>query len=89
LKQIHDYIQKGSLPSNEKIAKKICTQAVHFAVILYFIDSKQQGRKRVAVPLHLQEKILMEYHGGVMAGHFSGDRLYKLVSRQWWWEITQ
>jgi len=45
----------------------------------------QQGRKRVAVPLHLQEQILMEYHGGVMAGHFSGDRLYKLVSRKWWW----
>ena len=21
-----------------------------------------------------------------MAGHFSGDRLYKLVSRHWWWE---
>ena len=21
-----------------------------------------------------------------MAGHFSGDRLYKLISRHWWWE---
>ena len=62
---------------------------MHFAVvdnILYFIDSKHKGKRRAAVPAHLQEKILKENHGGVMAGHFSGDRLFKLVSNKWWWE---
>jgi len=89
LKEIYDYIQQSSLPDDKRMAKKISAQAVNFAVldgILYLIDSKQQGRKRAAVPHHLQKQILMEYHGGIMAGHFSGDRLYKLVSRHWWWE---
>ena len=43
-------------------------------------------RKRAVVLAHLQEQILKEYHGGVIAGHFSGDRLYELVSHHWWWE---
>ena len=77
------------MPKDEQQAKKVCRQVIHFAVvdsILYFIDSKKQGRKRAVVPAHLQEQILKEYHGGVMAGHFLGDRLYKLVSCYWWWE---
>jgi len=85
LKQMYDYLQQGSLPDDERTAKKISAQAMNFAVVddvLYLIDPKQQGRKRAAVPHHLRRQILMEYHGGVMAGHFSGDRLYKLVSRQ-------
>lgn len=89
VKELYDYVARGTMPRDEQQAKKICGQAVHFAVIddiLYFIDSKPQGRKRAVVPAHLQEQILRENHGGIMAGHFSGDRLYKLVSRHWWWE---
>ena len=89
VKELYDYVASGIVPKDEQQAKKVCGQAIHFAVvdsILYFIDSKKQGRKRAVVPVHLQEQILKEYHGGVMAGHFSGDRLYKLASRHWWWE---
>ena len=27
-----------------------------------------------------------EYHGGNLAGHFSGPRLYKTLARRWWWQ---
>ena len=27
-----------------------------------------------------------EYHAGEMSGNLSGPRIYKTMSRQWWWE---
>ena len=29
---------------------------------------------------------MLENHGCIMAGHFSGQRLYNAVSRRWWWD---
>ena len=89
VKELYDYVASGIVLNDEQQAKKVCGRAVHFAVvdsILYFVDSKKQGRKRVVVPAHLRNQILRESHGGIMAGHFSGDRLYKLISHHWWWE---
>ena len=53
--------------------------------IHYFIDQKARGRKRVAVPKHLWEEILAQSHGGKHAGHFSGGKLYRAISRSWCW----
>jgi len=56
LKILYDYLVNESLPPDEQQARKICAKAVNFAVvdnILYFIDPKQQGRRRAAVPAHL------------------------------------
>ena len=38
----------------------------------------------MAVPVHLREDILRESHGGLLAGHFSGAKLYQAVSRLRW-----
>ena len=87
LRILYDYVVSGSVPSDEQQARKICGKGVNFVVIdniLYFIDPKHQGKRRVAVPAHLQDQILRENHGGIMAGHFSGDRLYELASGKWW-----
>jgi len=27
-----------------------------------------------------------EHHAGILAGHFSGPRLFKAISRRWWWK---
>lgn len=65
VKELYDYVARGKVPEDKQQANKLCGQAVHFAVIddiLYFIDSKQEGRKRVVVPAHLQEQILKENH---------------------------
>ena len=29
---------------------------------------------------------MRENHSGLMAGHFSGNRLYNVLLRHWWWE---
>lgn len=82
LQRLVAYLESGELPPQPK-AQKVVSQALHFAKIdgiLYFVDQKAGGRKRVAVPRHLQEEILAQYHGGKYAGHFSGGKLYQAIS---------
>ena len=79
LQKLMAYLESSELPSQPKEAQKVVTQALHFSKIdgiLYFVDQKAGGRKRVAVPRHLREEILARYHGGRYAGHFSGGKLY-------------
>ena len=38
------------------------------------------------MPRELHGQIMEDYHGGSLAGHFSGPRLYKTLARHWWWE---
>ena len=88
LQKLMAYLESSELPSQPKEAQKVVTQALHFSKIdgiLYFVDQKAGGRKRVAVPRHLREEILARYHGGRYAGHFSGGKLYRAISRSWWW----
>jgi len=33
----------------------------------------------------MRQKILQEYHGGYLAGYFSGPKLYKTLVQSWWW----
>jgi len=54
--------------------------------ILYYIDSRQRDVKRAVVPHQLREQIMADYHSSIMAGHFSGVRLYKTLSKRWYWE---
>ena len=89
LQKILNYLDRGLLPDNNQEAKKIVAQVSQFAIVqnvLYFIDISRQNLRRAAVPSHLQERIMAEIHGGVMSGHFSGNRLYKTLCRRWWWE---
>ena len=52
--------------------------------VLHFVE-KGGGRRRIAVPSHLRQNILQEYHGGVYSGHFASSKLYGAMSRRWWW----
>ena len=55
-------------------ACRIAIQAPMFTVIdgiLYYLDEKQLGIKRIVVPKHLRRQIMQDY-SSIMAGHFSG-----------------
>eukprot|EP00731_Ephydatia_muelleri_P007839 Em0004g177a len=90
LRELCDYLECGTLPENSQSdVRQLVAKAMHFTIVdhvLYFVDHQRGNRKRAAVPVHLQEQILLENHGGIMAGHFSGQRLYNVVSRRWWWD---
>ena len=57
--------------------------------ILYFIDRQDNGRWKAGVPEQQREHIMRQYHGGLFAGHVSGRRLAKMLSRRWWWPRMQ
>ena len=80
-KELNDVIQfltKGSLPDDDKAARKIAVLATSLAVvdgILYFVDSKCDHRRQCAVPSQLRDQVMEESHSGPMAGNFSGESL--------------
>ena len=53
--------------------------------ILYYIGHRYNASVRAVVPSSLKHSSIDEYHSGVMAGHFSGPRVYQEMSRKWWW----
>ena len=83
-----NFLTNKTLPVDPTQAKKVAAQAPTFEMIdgiLYFIDSKNDHRKRCVVPQKLRTQIIEENHSGPMAGHFSGAKLYKALLRHWWW----
>ena len=53
--------------------------------MLFFLDPKQEHRKRVIVPQHLREQLLQENHSSPMGGHFAG-KMYGSLVCHWWWD---
>ena len=86
--EIIRFLEEGVLPDDPDRARKLALQEHLFVIIdrvLYRLDSKQDHRKQVVVPRHLQEQIMEEAHRGPMSGHFSGQRLFNTLRRHWWW----
>ena len=84
--QVIHFLNTGQLPTDETRARKIALQAPLFAIVdgtLMFIDKDQ---KRAVVPSHLQRRIMEESHRGHVGAHFSGQKLFRALSRHWWWE---
>ena len=57
--------------------------------LLHYVDTVPKTsdvQQRVAVPKQCQQHILHSSHGGLLAGHFSGKRLYNTLCKKWWWE---
>ena len=77
------FLEDQRLPEDPQRAKKIALQTPLFTIcdnILYYIDPKPTHRKRIVVPKYLTT------HRNRMAGHFSGQRVYNTLTRNWWWE---
>ena len=77
------------MPADDQEAKKIVASARLYVLsedILYYLDPHLKKVQRAVVPKHLRGKVLEHYHGGPFGGHFSGDRLFKTLKRQWWWK---
>ena len=83
------YLRDGELPEDGSAAKKIVTESVLFTLadnILNYVGSKSEEMPRAVVPSSLQQQVMSEYHSGILAGHFSGPRLYKSLMHKWWWK---
>jgi len=65
------YLEDGTLPITESCACKVIVQAPLMTLEKVYCIMLTPN-KCVVVPQHLWDKIMSEYDGGVMAGHFSG-----------------
>ena len=77
------------MPCDEKQCRRVVSRSTLFALVdgvLFYVDPKRKHQKRAVVPDHLREEIMQSVHGGLFAGHFSGNRLFKVLVRTWWWE---
>ena len=48
--------------------------------VLCQMNHKQGELPKIVVPASLKQQIIEEHHASVLAGHFSGPRLFKLIS---------
>ena len=82
-------MKEGNLPEDSKEAQEVIALAQQFTMldgILCRMNPKQGELPQIVVPASLKQQIMEEHHAGVLAGHFSGPRLFKLISRRWWWK---
>ncbi len=89
LREIVDYLERGTLPSNTDRSRKLLLQSTRFQIldgIIYFIDPRQRNHQRAVVPIQLRQQVLKDVHSGSYGGHFSGQRLYNTLATKWWWE---
>ena len=88
LKPIIPYLKDEILPTDRDLASQMVTKASVYTLIdgiLYYIGHGKDVSLRAVVPSSLKQSLIDEYHSGVMAGHFSGPRVYQEMSRKWWW----
>ena len=89
LKEIVSFLGTGELPAEEKHTRRLALQQSLFTLedgVLFYVDPKQEHRKRVAVPSYLRSQILAENHSSAVGGHFAGKRMYGALVRHWWWD---
>ena len=82
-----------SLAEHYQRAQEVVTLAQQFTMsdgVLYWTSQKQGELPLIVVPPSLKQQIMEEHHAGiiiyVIARHFSGPRLFKTISRKWWWK---
>ena len=84
-----NYLEKNQLPQGIKQDRVIAAKAPSYCVldgILYFINGKKRKCRLAVVPQQLRKQVMEQYHGGPLGGHYSGNRLYNILSAQWYWD---
>ena len=84
-KPIIDYLQKGVLPEDDKVARKIVLHNDNFDVIdglLQHENPNFPGRWCVAIPKEKRADLIREAHDGRFSGHFAEKRIYELLRRR-------
>ena len=93
---IRENLQKGVLPEDTKLARKIQLQSADFLLIdgiLYHLGARPGKGKRadrtylqLAVPQDLVITILKQYHDDPLAGHPGISKTLELIRDRYFWE---
>ena len=81
------FLDRNELPANPEHSCRIVLKSPLFSVVngvLYI--AHRGGSVCVVVPQHLRRRLMDEYHRGPSGSHFAGDKLFRTMSRHWWWQ---
>ena len=82
VKHMLEYLESYVLLEDQKEAHSIVTMAPLFC-ILY---SRHKNMKRVLVSRSLRNLVMDKNHSDPCSGHFTGNKLYNMLVRHWYWK---
>ena len=88
LEPIYSYLSDGTLPADEKLARKVVLESRHFDLldgVLHHENPHRPGKWCLAVPVSLRSALLEDAHDGLLAGHLGEKRVYDRLRRDYWW----
>ena len=80
------YLETGSLPVEDKLARKIVLSAENFSLLdgtLY--HTEPDGKLLITVPLAQRQPLLKEAHAGTFSGHLREAKVYSQLRKHYWW----
>ena len=86
LATIIEYLQKGVLPPDEKVARTLALSRTEYVLeddVLYKIE--QDSTLRVIPPRDQREQLFRDAHGGVFGAHLSDVKVHSELRRHYWW----
>ena len=89
LKHVYLYLSNGTLPEEERLARKAVLESRHFDLldgVLHHENPHSPGKWCLAVPVSLRLPLLEDAHGGLFAGHLGEKRVYDRLRRSYWWQ---
>ena len=90
-----NYLQRGELPSDDKLARRITLTRDHFIIrddkLLHLAVKRQKNNKtdlpiteQMCIPKHMQPTLLARYHSQLM--HCGYEKLYLTMKQRVYWE---
>ena len=86
LSPIMGYLEDGTLPDEEKRARRLLLEQSQFALIggiLY--RALPDGALRLVPPTTDRQSLFEEAHAGKFGGHLREQKVYSQLRRQYWW----
>uniref|UniRef100_A0A914UKT1 RNA-directed DNA polymerase n=1 Tax=Plectus sambesii TaxID=2011161 RepID=A0A914UKT1_9BILA len=82
------YLESGTIPDDPSAAKRLVVEASQFEIdngALFFVDQKQKGHMRLALPHSLRQEAVAQEHSGAFGGHLGHERVYYALAQNYYW----
>jgi hypothetical protein len=81
------YLRHHQLPADPERSQRVISQSPLFTLVNGVLCFTGKGSApRPVMPKHLHRQLMDEHHRGRYGSHFSGNKVFKTMSRHWWWQ---
>lgn len=79
------FLRDGAVPDDEKAETAVKEEAGRFLWKDHVLQRDMDGSRVVVVPKAMREQVLKAHHGDPWAGHFGRDRVWRNLTKRFWW----